>query len=83
MGVEFTADKAAWQFTMAKSPVSPATLARVEALLGRAPRGLEAVAVSRPDGEPVVLQVASLVDGKPFPTLFWLGLFLFFGPYCI
>ncbi len=25
-----------------------------------------------PQGEPMVIRVASLVDGKPFPTLFWL-----------
>jgi len=41
-------------------------------LLGREPRGLQAVAVSAPDGAPVVIRVASLVDGVPFPTLFWL-----------
>ena len=25
-----------------------------------------------PQGEPMVIRVTSLVDGKPFPTLFWL-----------
>ncbi len=45
---------------------------RIATLLGREPRGLEAVAVSAPDGSPVVIRVASLVDDKPFPTLFWL-----------
>lgn len=45
---------------------------KVSALLGRSPRGLRAIAVCSTEGEPVVIQVASLVDGKPFPTLFWL-----------
>ncbi|MFK7976135.1 MAG: DUF501 domain-containing protein [Halioglobus sp.] len=48
------------------------TFSRVEALLGRAPRGLRAVPVSQPSGEPMVIRVASLVDEKPFPTLYWL-----------
>ena len=41
-------------------------------LLGREPRGLEAIAVAGPAGEPRVIRVASLVEDKPFPTLFWL-----------
>ena len=45
---------------------------RVAVLLGREPRGLEDVPVVRADGEPMVIRVASLVDDKPFPTLFWL-----------
>lgn len=52
--------------------VTAQTTAAVAALLGRNPRGLEAVAVARPDGQPVVIRVASLVDNQPFPTLFWL-----------
>ncbi|MFV0277301.1 MAG: DUF501 domain-containing protein [Parahaliea sp.] len=46
--------------------------AEITALLGREPRGLQAVAVAAEDGSPRVVRVASLVDGKPFPTLFWL-----------
>ncbi|MEE4144935.1 MAG: DUF501 domain-containing protein [Halieaceae bacterium] len=46
--------------------------ARVAALLGREPRGLEAVALAAADGSPIVIRVASLVDDTPFPTLFWL-----------
>lgn len=46
--------------------------AEVARLLGREPRGLEAIAVAAPDGSPRVIRVASLVDDKPFPTLFWL-----------
>ena len=45
---------------------------KVSALLGREPRGLEAVPVVDEQGNPSVIQVRALVDGKPFPTLFWL-----------
>ncbi len=44
----------------------------VAILLGREPRGLEGVAVSSASGAPMVIRVASLVDDKPFPTMFWL-----------
>ncbi len=40
-------------------------------LLGREPRGLAAIAAWNA-GKPAVIRVASVVDGKPFPTLFWL-----------
>ena len=46
--------------------------AGVAALLGREPRGLEAIALATSDGSPIVIRVASLVDDRPFPTLFWL-----------
>ena len=52
--------------------ITPEITSRVAALLGRQPRGLEEIAVARPDGQPMVIRVASLVDDKPFPTLFWL-----------
>jgi len=52
--------------------LAPETVARVAALLGREPRGLEEIAVRDSSGGPVVGRVASLVDDKPFPTLFWL-----------
>ena len=44
----------------------------VTRLLGREPRGLRTIPIRTASGEPVVLQVASLVNDKPFPTLFWL-----------
>lgn len=44
----------------------------VAGLLGREPRGLEDVPVLDAAGAPCVIRVASLVDDKPFPTLFWL-----------
>lgn len=53
-------------------PIDTNTIARVAELLGREPRGLEAIAVVAPGGDPMVIRVASLVDDKPFPTLFWL-----------
>jgi hypothetical protein len=52
--------------------VSQTDRAAVASLLGREPRGLEAIAVADASGRPRVIRVASLVDGKPFPTLFWL-----------
>ena len=52
--------------------VSAAQRDRVAVLLGREPRGLEDIPVCSPAGEPMVIRVASLVDDKPFPTLFWL-----------
>lgn len=46
--------------------------AQVATLLGREPRGLEDIPVLDDRGRPRVIRVASLVEGKPFPTLFWL-----------
>ena len=53
-------------------PLSADQLSRVAALLGREPRGLRAIPVADERGEPLVIRVASVVDGKPFPTLYWL-----------
>jgi uncharacterized protein len=48
-------------------------LAAVEALLGRRPQGAFEVAVRDPDGGPVVLRNAPLLDdGTPMPTRYWL-----------
>lgn len=55
-----------------KVPVSEAVRDAVARLLGREPRGLRGVPVLDKDGQPAVIRVAPLVDGKPFPTLFWL-----------
>ncbi len=52
--------------------LTPALVNQVAALLGRPPRGLEDIAVTDADGEPLVIRVSSLVDDKPFPTMFWL-----------
>jgi hypothetical protein len=40
--------------------------------LGREPRGFCDVSAFNAQGKPAVIRVSSVVDGKPFPTLFWL-----------
>ena len=45
---------------------------QVAVLLGREPRGLREISVINDKGAPRVIRVASLVDDKPFPTLYWL-----------
>jgi hypothetical protein len=52
--------------------ITPKIQQQVEQLLGRTPRGLEEVSVCSASGLPMVIRVASLVEGKPFPNLFWL-----------
>jgi uncharacterized protein len=47
--------------------------ARVEELLGRAPRAEFTVVVRRADGDPVVIRNAPFLDdGTPLPTSYWL-----------
>jgi len=41
--------------------------------IGRAPRGLSAVARRCRYGCPAVIRVHPIVDGAPFPTLYWLS----------
>jgi len=53
-------------------PLDPAQRELVRERLGREPRGLRAIAAVDEQGLPRVIRVASLVEGKPFPTLFWL-----------
>lgn len=53
-------------------PISKQDYLAVADLLGREPRGLEAIQVRNSTGEPSVVRVSSLVENKPFPTLFWL-----------
>jgi uncharacterized protein len=49
-------------------------LAAVEALLGRRPQGAFEVVVRDPDGSPVVVRNAPLLDdGTPMPTRYWLA----------
>jgi hypothetical protein len=52
--------------------ITQAQSEQVAVLLGREPRGLQAIAVMDEARQPRVIRVASLVDEKPFPTLFWL-----------
>lgn len=54
------------------SAIDAAVITQVAELLGREPRGLEAIEVVDAQGHPSVIRVASLVDDKPFPTMFWL-----------
>ncbi|EPJ47423.1 MAG: hypothetical protein OFPII_13100 [Osedax symbiont Rs1] len=44
----------------------------IRAQIGREPQGIVAIAARGDNGVPVVLQMRSIVDGKPFPTLYWL-----------
>lgn len=47
-------------------------LAIIAEQLGRAPRGIQAVTATDGQGTPLVLRMESIVDDKPFPTLYWL-----------
>ena len=44
----------------------------ITAQLGRAPRGAFSVSVRCSYGYPQVIRVHPVIDGKPFPTLYWL-----------
>lgn len=57
---------------ISNNPISTDTISIVADQLGREPRGLEAIEVSDKSGLPSVIRVSSLVDKKPFPTMFWL-----------
>lgn len=52
--------------------ISNEDLTSITQSIGRPPRGLRTIPVRDSQGKPSVLQVASLVDNKPFPTVFWL-----------
>ena len=54
------------------TPLTADQRASVAILLGREPRGLRAIPVEDSHGEPLVIRVASVVDDRPFPTLYWL-----------
>jgi uncharacterized protein len=46
---------------------------RVVALLGRPPQGAYEVVVRTPDGDPLVIRNAPILDdGRPMPTRYWL-----------
>jgi hypothetical protein len=53
--------------------VTEQQLELIEKQLGRKPRGLVDIAWQNKQGIPAVLQMRSLVDDKPFPTLYWLS----------
>ena len=54
-------------------PPTDSQLALIAEQLGRPPRGIQALAATDGEGTPLVLRMASIVDGKPFPTLYWLS----------
>ena len=58
---------------MTQSNITAEQQAIIQTQLGRQPRGLAGIAVASAEGEPQVLQMRSLVDDEPFPTLFWLS----------
>ncbi len=47
-------------------------LAIIREQLGRQPRGVVDIVASSTTDVPLVLQMRSLVDDQPFPTLYWL-----------
>ncbi|GAB2803519.1 DUF501 domain-containing protein [Halomonas shantousis] len=51
---------------------TPRQLSIITEQLGRAPRGIQAVSATDRDGTPLVLRMESIIDDKPFPTLYWL-----------
>lgn len=53
-------------------PIDDELWAAITTELGREPIGLHRVAVRHGSGRPAVLEVVPLVDGVPFPTLYWL-----------
>ena len=54
-------------------PANPGLEETVTELLGRRPQGDYTIAVSRPDGRPVVLANAPFLhSGRPMPTRYWL-----------
>ncbi|APA95763.1 DUF501 domain-containing protein [Nocardia seriolae] len=59
--------------TAAENEPAERDLAIVAEQLGRAPRGVLAIAYRTPDGLPAVVKTApKLPDGTPFPTLYYL-----------
>ncbi|MGB1237525.1 MAG: DUF501 domain-containing protein [Pseudomonadales bacterium] len=52
--------------------VDQADLAIIAEQIGREPQGIVRVAARANNGCPQVLQMRSIVDNKPFPTLYWL-----------
>ena len=51
---------------------TPELIERIELQIGRAPRGIQAVTATDSLGTPLVVRMHSIVDKKPFPTLYWM-----------
>jgi hypothetical protein len=60
------------KFIAHSQTLSDDDIQQVTDLLGRPARGLVSIPIRSDAGVPVVVQVASLIGTKPFPTLFWL-----------
>lgn len=52
--------------------ISDLDLARIEEQIGRTPRGVQEVVCYNKLGWPRVIRVSPIVDGKPFPSHYWL-----------
>ena len=57
---------------MSNQEINSDQLQLIEQQLGRPPRGIAAITYQSEEGIPAVLRMRSLVDDKPFPTLYWL-----------
>jgi len=57
---------------MANCHLTEQQLEIIRRQLGREPRGIVKIAAQTSAGIPTVLQTRSLVNDKPFPTMFWL-----------
>jgi len=52
--------------------ISQTDIEIIRAQIGREPQGIVKIAARATNGVPLVLQMRSIVDNKPFPTLYWL-----------
>lgn len=52
--------------------ISQTDIEIIRAQIGREPQGIVKIAARAVNGVPLVLQMRSIVDDKPFPTLYWL-----------
>lgn len=52
--------------------ISKTDIETIRAQIGREPQGIVKIAARAANGVPLVLQMRSIVDDKPFPTLYWL-----------
>jgi hypothetical protein len=52
--------------------ISEEDLTIIRQQIGREPQGIVKIAARAKNGVPLVLQMRSYVDNKPFPTLYWL-----------
>ena len=59
--------------TQLQDQPTPAQRLLIAEELGREPKGMEYITATDSQGRPLVVQVAALVDNKPFPTLYWLS----------